>query len=346
MKTLLASLFGATMLLASGEAFASKSATLANGVISLSCSTNEGQCEFWVEKVGYNVRIFPASYPYGCGITKASSTHIWSFSASSVTGLYFGGSGEDDALFVAPDAVPFVRAFGKGGKDAIKVRVRADLDGGDGNDCLEAADGTIHGGEGDDIIGGIDRYVTSPYQLGGLTIYGQNGKDTLYGTQFDDHIDGGNVDDLIYGYGGNDDLYGGDDNNQGGVPTAWPDYIYGGDGDDYINGGVGFDQLFGEAGDDYILGGDHSDYINGGDGNDYLSGEEGDDIISAGSGDDYVEGNNGNDDLFGNNGLDELYGGSGDDYLFGGDGFDELFGGIGDDTFGGCTNVDVDICTQ
>ena len=66
--------------------------------------------------------------------------------------------------------------------------------------------------------------------------------------------------------------------------------------------------------------------------NDQLIGEQGNDTIYAGSGDDQI---------FANNGDDMLYGEDGNDYLDGGAGQDKLYGGIGNDTLMGGTGNDI-----
>lgn len=69
--------------------------------------------------------------------------------------------------------------------------------------------------------------------------------------------------------------------------------------------------------------------------NDQLIGEQGNDTIYAGSGDDQIFANNGDDVLYGEDGNDYLDGGAGQDKLYGGIGNDTLMGGAGNDILDG-----------
>ncbi|MAW87437.1 MAG: hypothetical protein CMJ42_13000 [Phyllobacteriaceae bacterium] len=92
--------------------------------------------------------------------------------------------------------------------------------------------------------------------------------------------------------------------------------------------------ITGDADAETITGSAVADSIYGGDGGDTLSGGLGDDVIDGGLGDDTLSGGDGNDRLIGQAGVNALYGGAGDDRLFGGiDGAGSTFdGGDGTDT--------------
>jgi Ca2+-binding RTX toxin-like protein len=118
------------------------------------------------------------------------------------------------------------------------------IDGGAGDDCLEAGGGatTLLGGDGNDtLIGGRGNDIL----IGGL------GKDVLIGGSGDDILDGGAGNDVLYGARGNDTLLGGD-------------------GKDVLLGGRGNDKLHGGAGNDLLVGGLGRDTLDGGTGKDTL----------------------------------------------------------------------------
>ena len=119
----------------------------------------------------------------------------------------------------------------------------------------------VHGFAGNDIIDA--KGVDVP-----LTIHGGDGNDRLGGGKRGDLIYGGNGDDDIRGRGGNDVIFGdldgagiGNDIIRGGPGN---DILRGGAGNDLIIGGKGSDQIFGEAGADMLAGGKGTDEIDGG----------------------------------------------------------------------------------
>lgn len=181
-------------------------------------------------------------------------------------------------------------AFGSGTDDTDDQG--RTLNGSDGDDILDGADGndSAYGGDGDDIIRGL---------LGNDQLFGGNGSDSLNGNDGNDTIGGGEGDDWIQGYFGNDRIFGdlGDDTLHGGAGNdtiiggdgndvllgdLGNDILYGGDGDDTLSGGVGDDTLFG-TGSDVLAGGADNDLLvmkdDLGDGS--LDGESGDDILVA-----------------------------------------------------------------
>jgi Ca2+-binding RTX toxin-like protein len=165
------------------------------------------------------VKVYASFLPDRC--------HVRTFNAKEIERIeIYLGDGNDHAHIATNIALPVL------------------IDGGAGNDCLNAGRGPtiMIGGEGNDhLVGG----------RGNDTIFGGEGKDRIYG---------GSGKDLIYGGGGND-------------------LVFGGTGNDVIDGGSGNDRLFGESGNDKILGGDGNDLLVGGRGHDTLDGGTGKDRL-------------------------------------------------------------------
>ena len=315
------------------------------------------------------------------------------FRSAALTGLsgegdaLIGGSGDDTVTLVkAAGATGFVfdrsnypgtlsgveNFIGTDGNDLIMLPAgyttdggMVTIDGGAGNDSLSGTSSadTIYGGDGNDLIAGLD------------------GNDVLSGGNGDDEIWGGDGDDRINGDWGNDVLFGNNGN----------DTIYAGGNDDIVNGGAGNDKLYGQSGDDTLVGGAGSDIIDGGDGIDTVSyagdsegvyvqlgsgwstarsvaqsmpyadlatavaantvendklfsienvtgtshadiinGSSGDNVIRGGAGGDWIEGGAGNDTLYGDEGNDTLVGGAGNDVIDGGSGNDTIVHRAGD----------------
>jgi hypothetical protein len=137
------------------------------------------------------------------------------------------GDGDDHAQ-VHPYATPY------------PIRV-SNVEGGAGDDVIEADTGPLSGGAGDDtltITGG-----------GGTTMSGGPGADHLVGGPGNDLVAGGPGDDLVDGADGADSLYDGTPEN----PTD--------DGRDELVGGPGNDQLYARGGVDTLRAGDGSDTI-------------------------------------------------------------------------------------
>lgn len=139
-----------------------------------------------------------------------------SFDADSVRRLRISGGDEADTITVDGS-----------------VKVRASINGNDGDDVLTAGSKrtAINGGAGND------------------TITGSAKSDTLRGGDGDDSIDSGAGDDRVSGGDGND------------VITA-------GAGDNEVAGGAGDDTITSLDGDDVIVGGDGTDSIDSGTGDD------------------------------------------------------------------------------
>jgi len=160
--------------------------------------------------------------------------------------------------------VSSLRVEALGGDDEVWLRgltMSTTVDGGDGNDCIDASAVTARG----------------------VILHGGAGNDRLTGGAGNDRIDGGSGHDQLYGGCGNDVLVGGEGN----------DCLYGGDGNDLLDGGAGNDQLRGgkgndlliaDAGDDYLKGEDGNDILIGGAGNDSSQGNYGIDLLVEGPG--------------------------------------------------------------
>jgi hypothetical protein len=188
----------------------------------------------------------------------------------------------------------------------------------------------IWGGEGDDLLSGLD---------GADTLKAGGGDDQLLG--------GGGADSLLAG-AGDDRLLGGGD----------VDALLGEAGDDILQGGSGDDQLFGGSDSDRLSGGSGSDLLDGGAGDDVIDGGSGVDTVSyaastkavrvdlgltgrqdtGGAGRDRIDavenltGSKFADALTGDDLVNVIIGGRGADTVIGGEGYDVLDGGIDVDT--------------
>jgi Ca2+-binding RTX toxin-like protein len=214
------------------------------------------------------------------------------------------GGGGDDRLYggVGNDDL-----FGGGGNDTLQGH--GTLSGGNGNDLLTAAPGSVTDG-GD----GVDFAVFA----GNSTAFAvlSHGADLLVmakGSDLAHAVVVTNVEELRF-----DDLQ----MNVGdiGIGTI----MSGNDNDEVLVGNAFADMIEGGAGDDYLSGLGNDDTLSGGDGMDTLSG---------GVGRDNLDGGNGNDLLWGDDGNDTLNGGAGNDTVSGGAGADLMTGGAGADAF-------------
>jgi Ca2+-binding RTX toxin-like protein len=203
--------------------------------------------------------------------------------------LLYGGDGDDILYSSIGDS-----ASAKGGRDF--------LDGGNGNDTLIGGINSTYiysgflsedydildGGSGDDLL---DARGGNDFASGG------DGNDTVDGGDGKDNISGDNGDDSIYGGDGNDSVTGGtgDDTVSG---DSGNDSISGEDGSDYLAGGSGGDTILGGIGDDYLSGGSDRDSLDGGAGNDEINGGDSDDTLMGGLGIDTMVGGTDNDLYF------------------------------------------------
>lgn len=224
--------------------------------------------------------------------------------------------------------------------NAIPVTIPVVVDGGAGNDVINASagDSTLHGGPGDDTLRGD---VGSDVLHGGDgndTLLGRAGNDTLYGDAGNDELLGEEGNDILNGGAGDDNLDGSHmsvSNAQAGADT----YI-GGPGYDRFSYFMRFAAisatLDGVANDGEPGEGDniHPDVeeIGGGWGDDILIGSDGDNVLWGSSGNDTIRGLGGNDKLYGDDGADLVDGGPGNDEIKGGCHDDRLIGGPGVDT--------------
>ena len=208
---------------------------------------------------------------------------------------------------------------GLGGDDIMKATPAAEavalitLDGGDGNDTLNA-DAILLGGAGNDtfiVPYGINT-IDGGTGFNTIQVDGTNGPDTINVTQ-----GAGTVDLSVNGVTSTNTvsniqlinvaaLAGNDIVTLSGSGTI-NTYVYAGDGSDNVNatGLAASVSLYGGVGDDTLIGGSSVDYIDGGDGFDHIHGGLGNDFIEGGSGGDHI-------------------------FWFDGDGFDEIDGGDGD----------------
>lgn len=133
----------------------------------------------------------------------------------------------------------------RGGNDKITidedVLLRVDLDGGDGDDDLQAGGGRsrLWGEAGNDTL-----------RLGSGLGYAE-------GNEGDDTLIGGTGSNVMYGNNGNDRLYAG----AGGKQKQ--NYLDGGDGNDQLFAGNGHSVLHGGNGDDELVGHDRTTFYTG-----------------------------------------------------------------------------------
>ncbi len=164
------------------------------------------------------------------------------FSAPADVDYLDGGDGNDTITsFAANDII-------KGGDGNDQIGGGRDIDGGNGDDRIEArVAANISGGAGNDIIAG---------SAGADTIVGGDGNDAINGGAGSDNISGGNGNDVINaGYDPDSNAISGD---------AGADVITGGYGNDLIWGGTEGDSIVGDGGTDTIRGDEGNDYLWGG----------------------------------------------------------------------------------
>lgn len=220
--------------------------------------------------------------------------------------LLYGGAGDDDLSGNEAGVV----LEGGGDDDRLLSRwTGVVLHGGDGDDVIDGhwnRDADIDGGAGNDTIeagGGLDGSPAKP-------VRGGPGNDTVLGQGGRDYVDAGPGTDTV-------DLGDGD--------GGW---AQGGTGNDTMTTGLTKDTaLFGGAGRDALTlvetgsmadGGADDDALTGGLWDDRLDGGDGADTVRAGEGDDALNGGDGDDSLFGEEGADTCAGGAGDDTCDGG----------------------------
>lgn len=114
-----------------------------------------------------------------------------------------------------------------------------------------SSDDLISGGDGNELIVGLQ---------GSDTINSNGGDDIIQGNEDADKLNGGRGDDILQSGSGSDLLFGMDGD----------DALSGGDDDDLLSGGDGSDKLYGGQGDDILQGGPGADYFDCGDGIDIV----------------------------------------------------------------------------
>jgi Ca2+-binding RTX toxin-like protein len=223
--------------------------------------------------------------------------------------------------------------------DSYRLYYFTTVDGGDGDDYLDADDGAerMSGGSGNDILrGSSDRE----------SMNGGTGRDTLDGRKGGDFLQGGPGYDVLRGGEGNDNLLGG--LLEPGSKPAGRDRLYGGDGDDALeDSDLELDTQAPQVGRDVLDGGSGEDDLdsyrwrtepvfvdlrmNSGNGqsgeDDSISGFE---TVIGGLGDDVLIGDDLPNWLDGRDGSDEVRGRGGGDLVFAWDD-DAVYGDAGGD---------------
>jgi trimeric autotransporter adhesin len=224
------------------------------------------------------------------GITFDASQATQIIGGGTITGIegvsWLEGSNFDDYVDLSAVSYSYYTGsvvFGMGGNDTlIASSFTTVLDGGDGNDILDARnDGYLQGLDGG---AGDDTLYTSPNTF--AVTNGGDGNDTFYASG---EIHGGAGDDTIHV-----------------VNSYYPEPVTGDDGNDTIFGSDNADHLDGGAGNDTIDGGTGDDVLSGGLGNDTLTGGDGNDVLTGGAGDDFLTGGDGSDQFFVGQGNDVI----------------------------------------
>ncbi|MFO0888288.1 MAG: hypothetical protein U0790_03975 [Isosphaeraceae bacterium] len=254
---------------------------------------------------------------------------------SGFTIAFSGGAG-NDVITIDPSIPLAARLEGGAGNDSLQAGGGpATLSGGDGDDQIDggAANDSLDGGAGDDVLrGGAGDDVLSGGD-GADQLDGGAGADTALGGQGDDQLLGGRGDDSLDGGAGADLLRGQEDH----------DILIGGDGDDHLAGGLGRDLLIGDRA--VVTGSPEGGLVvveeAGDDGADELSGDQDDDTIHGGGGADRIDAGQGGDAVFGGDGDDFIDAGRGTDFVDAGAGDDTVYGGAGSDKLIGGRGRDV-----
>ncbi|HMI20284.1 MAG TPA: calcium-binding protein [Sphingomonas sp.] len=247
--------------------------------------------------------------------TLSNGTHSATFSAAALSGASTAGNlvfVNGDELVLGSASTQIISFADAGHGHATKVYAF------DGNDTVQgtsAANDTIDGGGGNDMITGSSSYTDAAGHF----------------TENDFYM-GGAGDDVIHGGTGNDHIYGNLISSTAGAADG-ADGLFGGLGNDYVQGNGGDDSIHGNEGNDRLYGGAGVDIISGDDGNDYLQGNKGADTLRGGNDSDTIHGGADNDLINGDAGNDQVFGDAGNDTVSAGAGFDTLWGGDGDDTF-------------
>ena len=212
-------------------------------------------------------------------------------------GYIFGGAGNDTLV-------------GGAGNDTLNGGAGdgdvADYSGSAGGVSVDLSDTgaqSIGGGEGYDVLSGIEVLKAGVHD------------DTLKGSDGDETILGGSGDDFIFGSLGNDSLNGEGESSED--ILSYDDSAFtSGITVDFAAStvtGSGFTDSFADF--ERIIGTDHADTAVGSTANDTFQGGDGDDVFDGAGGNDEMRGDGGNDTFLASAGDDYLYGGAGTDYL-------------------------------
>ena len=201
------------------------------------------------------------------------------------------GGGDDKLSSNLNDVGLPIGADGGAGADTLIGSTGPDeLQGGDGNDWIEASNGadTVDGGPGDDRLYGESSTINVTPDGAADVLSGGSGNDTAGYAPRGQY---GGVTVSLDGVA-NDGVPGENDNvdAEGVIGTVFDDTLTGGPGPDRLDGDKGNDTIAGLAGNDTVLGGDGSDTLNGGDGADTVTGGFGEDRIDGGPGADTLQG--------------------------------------------------------
>ncbi len=253
----------------------------------------------------------------------AGDDRLQSPSADGADG-FAGGPGNDSAEYsgratptvLSADGVANDGASGEGdnigtdveqlstgaGNDTIVLGpgIRAQGDGGDGNDAITGGPGNdyIYAGDGNDTVSGGD---------GNDQLYGGTGTDTLDGGPGDDDIESTFVDDdpdVYRGGTGNDRV--GYTNASGPVSVTLDGIANDGVAGENDNVAIDIEDIIGSFFNDTLTGSVLANDIDGGLGNDVINGLGGSDTVNGGRGNDTLDGGSGADDIIGGAGVDRL----------------------------------------
>ena len=285
-----------------------------------------------------------------------------------------GGSG-NDSLVGGDGSDALIGGLGndilKGGNNYYWGNVDwADYSNASASETVNLSAGTASGGDGNDILSGIEAVRGSSYNdilIGDAndnTLDGGDGNDTLVGGDGSDTLTGGLGNDILAGGGGKgfdwanyadasssvtvnlatglasggsgNDTLSGIENVTG---SSSNDKLTGDANDNTLNGGWGDDVLMGGLGNDTLIGGKDIDWANYSDATSAVTVNLATGTQSDVAGNDLlqeienVQGSNYNDTLMGDGNNNTLKGGAGNDMLDGKDGFNTLIRGSGNDIF-------------
>lgn len=252
---------------------------------------------------------------------------------------YNGTTWDEDIAPVTGVSISRITMEGGDGDDVLEatnsVTLGVSLSGGAGNDTLTGSAGsdTLDGGAGDDSLRGLGGSDSLIGGAGNDSMEGSAGNDTFSGGLGADTMKGGDGTDLV--------TYAGEGRTAGVTVLLDRDWGNGSDADAASEGGSAGDAIYdienltGTEFDDRLVGTRLANSIVGGDGNDSISAGAGNDTLVGDAGNDTLRGDAGNDSLNAGEGNDDAKGGAGDDIILGGAGNDTLCGDAGKDSLKG-----------